>query len=295
MDSDAIPLIDIAPLVERIDDPNMANDKDLLQVVQMLDGACKNAGFFYVKGHGICDLLMREVRDVAKQIFQLPYEEKMKIKMTPDSGYRGYQRLGQHITSGKRDMHEAINYLAPVIPGKYGDLGKILEGSNVWPEYLSNSKLILENYSSLLKDLSRKIMRGIALALGGPVDAFEGTVAGDPYCPMRLISYPVSTDVPEEKRTETGILKTTGLLALVNQADDICALEVYSNGIYKPKLHRVINNSLGCRVSAVFFYETNFDAAIEPAEFCKEKTGGTAKYEKVVYGERLVRKARCMC
>ncbi|KXG19251.1 hypothetical protein SORBI_3010G029700 [Sorghum bicolor] len=324
MDSDAIPLIDIAPLVERIDDPNMANDKDLLQVVQMLDGACKNAGFFYVKGHGICDLLMREVRDVAKQIFQLPYEEKMKIKMTPDSGYRGYQRLGQHITSGKRDMHEAINYLAPVIPGKYGDLGKILEGSNVWPEYLSNSKLILENYSSLLKDLSRKIMRGIALALGGPVDAFEGTVAGDPYCPMRLISYPVSTDVPEEKRTETGMGAHTdyGLLALVNQADDICALEVqnhsgkwihampipgtfvcnigdmlevYSNGIYKPKLHRVINNSLGCRVSAVFFYETNFDAAIEPAEFCKEKTGGTAKYEKVVYGERLVRKARCMC
>jgi isopenicillin N synthase-like dioxygenase len=31
---------------------------------------------------------MREVRDVAKQIFQLPYEEKMKIKMTPESGYR---------------------------------------------------------------------------------------------------------------------------------------------------------------------------------------------------------------
>ncbi|XP_066372168.1 2-oxoglutarate-dependent dioxygenase 33-like isoform X2 [Miscanthus floridulus] len=246
MDSDAIPLIDIVALVERIDDPNMANDKDLLQVVQMLDGACKNVGFFYVKGHGICDLLMREVRDVAKQIFQLPYDEKMKIKMTPDSGYRGYQRLGQHITSGKRDMHEAINYLAPVIPGKYGDLGKVLEGSNVWPEYLSNSKLILENYSSLLKDLSRKIMRGIALALGGPVDAFEGIVslftcwfqpelisqltvfsshnkpapaglispetnqqtgrvAGEPYCPMGLISYPVSTDVPEEKRTETGM------------------------------------------------------------------------------------------
>lgn len=41
-------LLDIAPLVERIDDPNMANDKDLLQVVQMLDGACKNVGFFYV-------------------------------------------------------------------------------------------------------------------------------------------------------------------------------------------------------------------------------------------------------
>jgi len=28
------------------------------------------------------------------------------------------------------------------------------------------------------------------LALGGPVDAFEGTIAGDPYWGIRLVSYP---------------------------------------------------------------------------------------------------------
>lgn len=42
----------------------------------------------------------------------------------------------------------------------------------------------------LTTDLSRKIMRGIALALGGPVDAFEGTIAGDPFWGIRLVSYP---------------------------------------------------------------------------------------------------------
>ena len=36
--------------------------------------------------------------------------------------------------------------------------------------------------------------------------------------------------------------------------------------------------------------QSNFDAAIEPVEFCREKTGGAAKYEKVVYGEHLVKK-----
>jgi len=41
-------LPDISPLVEKIDDPSMANDKDLLQVVRLLDDACKEAGFFYV-------------------------------------------------------------------------------------------------------------------------------------------------------------------------------------------------------------------------------------------------------
>jgi hypothetical protein len=34
--------------VEKIDDPSMVSDGDLLEVVGMLDGACKEAGFFYV-------------------------------------------------------------------------------------------------------------------------------------------------------------------------------------------------------------------------------------------------------
>jgi hypothetical protein len=36
--------------------------------------------------------------------------------------------------------------------------------------------------------------------------------------------------------------------------------------------------------------QSNFDAAVEPVKFCREKTGGVAKYEKVVYGEHLVQK-----
>lgn len=34
-------------------------------------------------------------------------------------------------------------------------------------------------------------MRGIALALGGTMDAFEGNKAGDPFWVLRIIGYPV--------------------------------------------------------------------------------------------------------
>lgn len=40
------------------------------------------------KGHGIPDSLMKEVKNLTRKFFHLPYEEKLKIKMTPATGYR---------------------------------------------------------------------------------------------------------------------------------------------------------------------------------------------------------------
>lgn len=43
---------------------------------------------------------------------------------------------------------------------------------------------------SFFSDLSRNILRGIALALGGSPYEFEGKIAGEPFWVMRLIGYP---------------------------------------------------------------------------------------------------------
>ncbi len=40
------------------------------------------------KGHGIPDSLLKEVKSVAHNFFDLPSEEKIKIEMTPATGYR---------------------------------------------------------------------------------------------------------------------------------------------------------------------------------------------------------------
>lgn len=40
------------------------------------------------KGHGIPESLVKEVRDITHGFFALPYEDKVKIKMTSESGYR---------------------------------------------------------------------------------------------------------------------------------------------------------------------------------------------------------------
>ncbi|CBI21378.3 hypothetical protein VitviT2T_010982 [Vitis vinifera] len=320
-DFKSIPIIDVAPLLAKSDDPEMAQDPGVSSVVRQLDQACRESGFFYVKGHGIPDSLLKEVKELIRKFFELPYEEKLKIKMTPETGYRGYQRLGENVTKGTPDMHEAIDCYREMKPGMYGAVGQPMEGSNEWPANPSNFKQRMEEYVRLCTDLSRKILRGIALALGGSADELEGERAGDPFWVMRLIGYPGvhnanGKDMPEND-IGCGAHTDYGLLTLVNQDDDIPALQVrnvsgewiwavpipgtfvcnigdmlkiLSNGLYESTLHRVINNSPKYRVCVAFFYEPNFDAAIEPLDMCKQRTDGTMKFERAVYGEHLVNK-----
>lgn len=40
------------------------------------------------KGHGIPSSLLKEVRELSHQFFELPLEEKLKIKLSPATGYR---------------------------------------------------------------------------------------------------------------------------------------------------------------------------------------------------------------
>ncbi|KAF6143955.1 hypothetical protein GIB67_017563 [Kingdonia uniflora] len=319
---------DISPLLAKSNDPNMGEDPGVCQVVKQLDQACKEAGFFYVKGHGIPDSLVKNARDVTNLFFHHPYEEKLKIKMSEATGFRGYQRIGENVTKGKPDIHEAIDCYKEVMPGMYGDLGKALEGSNKWPDNPSSFNSVMEEYINLLtgmvsrlRYLSRNIMRGIALALGGLPDEFGGERAGDPFWVMRLIGYPGVSDSKGSAMLENdigcGAHTDYGLLTLVNQDDEIPALQVknrsgewiwavpipgtfvcnigdmlkiWSNGLYESTLHQVINNSPKYRVSVAFFYEPNFDAVVKPLEFCKQKTGGIDKFERAIYGEHLVRK-----
>ncbi|OVA15884.1 Oxoglutarate/iron-dependent dioxygenase [Macleaya cordata] len=296
-DFKSIPIIDISPLLCKCNDPKVVEDSEVSEVVKQLLLACKESGFFYVKGHGVPDSLLKEVRDMAHKFFDLPYDEKIKIKMSAATGFRGYQGIGENLTQGRPDMQEAIDCYREFKPGRYGALGKALEGSNKW--YI------------IIKALSLKTLCG----------EFEGLRAGDPFWITRIVGYPGISDsiVPglPENYIGCGAHTDYGLLTLVNQDDEIPALQVrnrsgewiwavpipgtlvcnicdmlkiWSNGLYESTLHRVITNSPKYRVSVTFFYEPNFNAVIEPLEFCKQKVDGIKKCERAVYGEYLVRK-----
>ncbi|XP_039009896.1 probable 2-oxoglutarate-dependent dioxygenase At3g50210, partial [Hibiscus syriacus] len=166
-------------------------------------------------------------------------------------------------------------------------------------------------------------MPGIALALGGSPDEFEGESSSDAVWVMRLIGYPGASIAngkicKPETNIRCGAHTDYGLLTLVNQDENITALQVrnqsgewisaspipetfvcnigdmlkiLSNGIYDSTLHRVINTST-YRVCVAYFYEPNYDATVEPLEVCVQRSDGTWKFIKAVYEEHLVSKVK---
>ncbi|KAF8369704.1 hypothetical protein HHK36_032273 [Tetracentron sinense] len=277
MDSnfDSIPIIDVSPLLTNPEAINM-DDPIVYQVLEMLHTACKNVGFFYVKGHGISDTLVRGVREVSRNFFNLPLEEKKKIKLSSTTGYRGYTKLLDNKTQGKPDMHESIDAYKEFAPGAYGPIGENFEGPNLWPEYPQELKQMMEEYGVALEKLSKMITRGIVLALGGSPDIFEGDRAGDSFWLMRCIGYPGSGGAAHPSAIGCEAHTDYGLLILVNQDDNVTALEVQNrSGEWIPAVP--IPGTFVCNIGDMLKIWSN---VVEPLEFYKQKTGGVAKFNK---------------
>ncbi|KAJ4910497.1 putative 2-oxoglutarate-dependent dioxygenase [Raphanus sativus] len=279
MDTDSkslLPIIDISPLLVKCDDPSMNEDAGVAEVVRRLDRACRDVGFFYVTDHGICESLMKKVKEMSHQFFKLPYEEKLKIKIKPAAGYRGYQRIGENFTNGKQDFHEAIDCYREFEQGKYGETGKVMEGPNQWPDNPQDYKEVMDEY--------------IKLCIGVNQENVIGCGAHTDYGLLSLINQDDDKTALQVKNLAGGWISVTPIPGsfICNIGD---MLKILSNGVYESTIHRVINNSPRYRVCVGFFYEFNFDAMAEPLDIFKGPGNKRSQVSKrVVYGEHLVNK-----
>ena len=69
---DQLPIIDISPLY--------STDENAWPVVaEQIDHACREWGFFYIKGHPISPRRIDALLDHAQRFFALPVAEKLQI------------------------------------------------------------------------------------------------------------------------------------------------------------------------------------------------------------------------
>lgn len=79
---DNLPVVDIAPLLDGSDKQKVAKETRW---------ALSNAGFLYVKNHGIAQDFVDQVFDVTRHFFDLPMEDKIKFHVSNSHvALRGY-------------------------------------------------------------------------------------------------------------------------------------------------------------------------------------------------------------
>lgn len=124
---DGIPTIDLSAL----------SHGDTQELVLEIGHACQRWGFFQVVNHGIPLELLVKVVKMAKKFFELPADEKMKVKRD-EVNSMGYHD-SEH-TKNVRDWKEVFDYLVEddgtVIPASHEPDDKELRTlTNQWPQY----------------------------------------------------------------------------------------------------------------------------------------------------------------
>jgi len=145
--------------------------------------------------------------------FALPLEEKEKIAWAarPEAG-RGYQRLGENVTQGGRDWHEAIDFFASLEEPQIGldtfsrppaslqadqlaMLRAFALGQNRWPSQPAKFQASFEQHFSRAADVGRALMQAMGDAFGLRPGFFDSLTDRSYWC-ARIIGYPPLQDAP---------------------------------------------------------------------------------------------------
>lgn len=309
-----LPVIDISPFV---DAEKMKDVEARKQVAQQIHHACAEVGFFYITNHGVAPELVEGVLSMAREFFGQPVEEKEKISIYKH-GVRGYQHLGENVTKQKKDWHEGIDYYKETTEEdntRFNNKLGILLGTNPWPEQPSAFKETYQHYISEMNKLGAAVMRAMAMGLGLDENYFVDKYISDPFWVIRIIGYPplATSEGNQEVGISCGEHTDYGCLTILNQDSTRGALQVqqkdgqwlnanpipgafvmnigdmielWTNGLYKATLHRVINTMKNYRVSVPFFYEPNFEATVAPLPSCCADDN-PPKYKPIMYGDHL--------
>ncbi len=160
----------------------------------MLGAAARDAGFFYVTGHGITPNTREALLAATRAFFDLPLERKLEYYIGLSPNHRGYVPEGEEVFyGGSRDRKEAFD-LALDLPADDPEVlaGTPLLGPNVWPHLPGFRQAIAGYYGSVFA-LGRVLLRGLSLALGLSETYFDRYVTKPPS-QLRLIHYPARAE-----------------------------------------------------------------------------------------------------
>lgn len=283
-----LPIIDISPLYQN--DPAAR-----LAVARQIDAACRQWGFYYIKGHPIPATRIGALKAAAEQFFAFPAEEKLRIDITQSEHHRGYGAIATEQLDPSRpsDLKETFDmgfHMAPDHPDVLAK--KPLRGPNRHPTIAGWEALLQAHYQDM-HALSLTLLRAMAQALGIEHDFFDQRFA-NPISVFRMIHYPPHQAASSTDQQGAGAHTDYGCVTLLYQ-DSTGGLQVqsvdgqwidappiegtyvvnigdmmarWSNDRYTSTPHRVVSPQGAHRYSMPFFAEPHPDTMISCLPNC---------------------------
>lgn len=270
----AIPIIDI----DDLSSPDAAARR---RVASEVGRACRDIGFFVIRGHGVPDGLVDRTFAASRELFALPDEIKQTLAVGARGHHRGYVGPVKEALEEKADpdLKEAFSLI-------WTD--ETTRPPNVWPP-IAGWREAVQSYLDSLLGVGRDLHRAFALDLGLDEFFFDDKL-DRPLATLRMFRYPAAWGAPTTTTPASpsaGIHTDHGNLTLL-AAGDVGRLQVrrrdghwievpalkgafvcnvgdclmrWSNDVYVSTPHRVLSPQRE-RYSVVFFLDANPDAIV---------------------------------
>ncbi|MEK6300897.1 MAG: 2-oxoglutarate and iron-dependent oxygenase domain-containing protein [Acidobacteriota bacterium] len=281
-----LPIIDIAPL--------LSGTAGQHAVAEQIGLACRQAGFFYIVGHGVNEQLQLQLERCSREFFGQNLETKLGIGMAKGGkAWRGYFPVGRELTSGRPDLKEGVYFGRELsTDDPLVKAGTPMHGPNLFPGNIPMFRETVLAYLEAMTRLGHVLMRGIALSLGLSESYFAERYTADPLILFRIFNYPADPPLAggEEKwgvgeHTDYGVLTIlrqdgSGGLQVKSRSGWIDAppmpgsfvcnigdmLDRMTGGLYRSTPHRVKNPARRDRLSFPFFFDPNYNVEVKPIE-----------------------------
>jgi isopenicillin N synthase-like dioxygenase len=224
----SVPVIDIGPY-------RTGGVAEKRNVAAAVDRACRDIGFLVISGHGIAPEMVEETREIARDFFDLPLDEKLRVAQPAPNVSRGYTRLGSEAVARSRGAESAVGDLnetliiGPVDPIDPAYATAPAAGqhfaANLWPEKPAALRPILTQYHRAMSDLAQTLMRIFALGLGLDESFFDDKIDRS-ISRLRIRNYPAQIARPLPGQLRAGAHSDYGSLTILATEDKPGGLQV---------------------------------------------------------------------
>ena len=271
------------------------------KTMQSLKSGVEEAGFLTIENTRLSQADVRKVIDAYRSFFHLPEAQKQAVNMARTGANRGWgapgsEQVDPDANPDYKQVFDCGFELDPLDPLRAENLS--VYGENLWPVDMPEFRAVVQNYYAQALDVSMRVLRAIAWAIGRPETYFD-TAFSRPMALLRGNFYPPrpawagQQDFGIGAHTDYGcvtLLAIDGVSGLEAQARDGSwipvqadpgvfiinfgeMLEMWTDAQVRATPHRV-RGTHEERVSVPMFFNPNHDTNVAPIGSGKEILAG---------------------